>query len=304
MGIKGQLEEAEEEVLKENLANRMKTVSERRVNNEAVAKLAIICYVILISFGNTALEWLKGNEGLNPDVAIYFLSGIVLYLSFQFVQQVIGYFNLRMQMKAVKVDIKELEVEKGKKEIELMGMSASREEKRLDAKHRQDLQLRVPLMELANSQLMEFFSKDDIIELLKLPPSFINAVKQLDNQILRRSVSEHAMDEIREALASILSKHEDLDLSLRQQGALIDELVMRDSVQLVKYATLDTTIKQVNEKLHLTIERLDHLDQRVNGKLVKFPVKLDSNLTVKKEVVEATGEEKKREELKADEPPT
>jgi len=323
-------EEKEDEALRtllvnpEQLVKRIASETAKQAKSSTSGKLAIVLATLLLAINNIAIGWLQGEQVLTEDVLLTIMTGLALVLMLQILFRLDGYVQLRFRKKDIELDIKSLEVVEGEAQIRVKEMQdkqaimqKSMVQQRLqaqsDMKFKQDMELRVPLYQEAQQNMMEFFARDDILEVLKVPPTFVEAVKKMDDILFQRADIDVGMSELARTMSKILQRYETLQYQVKETATLLDQVVQQQAVHVVKYRELEINQHTIQNQLEGISNSMQNMmmviDSRLPAKVVTEEENVKVTMTVNAPDLQSDIDDlvdelvKKKEETKSSSPP-
>jgi len=262
-GLREELEKLEEE--SDDVVDETKDAASRRLQDDWLGRVAVIVAFILIGFANMGLSWLQGEGIITPEGMITVLLGVTLYVAFRILNHFYNFMSLKLQERAIALDIKELTATKTRVELQVTQLDEQRRisredmqflkhQNRIDIKLNQDLQLRIPFFQEAQKELMNFFGREDIVAALQVPPTFVEAIEKIDDALLKRTDIDLKMKDVATSILKISESVTILQTSALENAEMIKILIQREAELTakihedhLKIATIETIIQSLNE---------------------------------------------------------
>lgn len=274
--IKKQIDETSEELAKEefspkqNIRERTYDAAKRRIDKDNIAKLAIIISFVGTIFAAMAISYLNEQKILTAEGAILIIGGGLLYVGFRMFVLMYNFLSLKLQKTAIEMDIKEAKVRRTEAETDAYTARESRKveedkllflknQARLDRKLDQDLTIRGPFFQDAQKGMMEFFAREDIVEALQVPPTFVEAVERLDDALLKRSSFDITAEKMNARMTDIMVQYDNMAHKTKENNELLTQLIQRDAELVVKWRETDVGLKQVQKQVASLSNSIDTL---------------------------------------------
>ncbi len=250
----------------------------KRITGGTSGKIAVLLATLLIALNNVAVGWLQGEGILTSDTIIVLLVGFILLVIFQILTHINNYISLRLHKKDIELDIEELHVERERskmrrdemweeEKIAQSRLRANSREARVDMKFKQDLKLREPMYRDAQVNMMQFFARDDIVSVLKVPPTFANAVKKMDDALLQRTEMDLSLRDMTEKFGLMLQRYEALQYQQKETAHILDSVVQTQSTHTIKYRELEVTIHNMQGQIESMSNAMQNLVQILDDRL-------------------------------------
>ena len=270
----------------EELVKRIASESAKQAKGSTSGKLAIVLATLLLAINNIAIGWLQGEQVLTEDVLFTILLGLCLVLMLQILIKVDRYVSTKFRKRDIELDIASLKVAEGQAKIRVnemrekqsilqKGMTKQHLQAQADMKFKQDMELRVPLYQEAQQSMMEFFARDDILQVLKVPPTFVEAVRKMDDILFQRTDIDVGMSDLAKAMSKMLQRYENLGYQVKETATLLDQVVVQQSAHVVKYRQLELNQKNMQGQL-----------EGLSSSMQNLMLILDARLPAKETVIE------------------
>lgn len=299
-----QLDELTEEEYspKQELKKRTYSAAKRRLDRDTVGRVAVLISFTLTIFFGMAVSYLNEQRVLTAEGAVLIIGGGLIYVAFRLFVLIYNYLFTKLQRIAIELDIKEAKVRRYEAEtdaveaekkvtIEQEKLRFMKEENRKDRKLHQDLQLRVPFFQEAQKSMMNFFAREDIIEALSVPPTFVDAVERLDDILLKRTEMNITVDKINQRLTDVMVSYADMRQTSNINQELLDQLVTRDAEIMAKWRENDLALKALQNQVSTINNSMETLMQIFNShtpieekEIVEVDVKLKDPVSLKAEL--------------------
>lgn len=250
----------------------------KRLTGGTSGKVAVVLATLLIALNNVAVGWLQGEGVLTSDAVLTLLIGFILVVIFQILTHINNFISLRIHKKDIELDIEELKIDREKSKIGVEEMRekekimltserARRREARADMKFKQDLSLRDPLYRDAQQSMMEFFARDDIIHALKVPPTFADAIKKMDDALLQRTDVDLTLKDVTEKFSVMLQRYEAIQFQVKETAHILDTVVQTQSTHTIKYRELEVSIQNMQGQVEGISNAMQNLMQILDARL-------------------------------------
>lgn len=315
--IKEQIDEtfkdlAEEEFApKKDLKERTYDAAKRRIDRDNIAKMAVLISFVGTIFFGMAVSYLNEQKILTAEGAILIIGGGLIYVGFRMFVVVYNYLALKLQKTAIEMDIKEAKVRRAESETDAYVARESRKveedklrfiknQARLDRKLDQDLTLRGPFFQEAQKGMMDFFRRDNIVEALQVPPTFVDAIERLDDALLKRSSFDITAEKMNARMTDIMVQYDNMAHKTKENNELLTQLIQRDAELVVKWRETDVGLKQVQKQVSSLSNSIDTLMEMFSDSLIKkTTVETEAATSLTQELDELV-EKKVEEEEKCD----
>lgn len=265
-------ERAEEEFGPQNMSpkNAVYDAARRRLDDDWVGRIAILISFMATIFVGMAVSFLNEQKILTTEGILIIVAGGFIYVGFRLFVVLYNFIALKLQHRAIELDIKEAEVRKIEAETDAYKTLKEAEvaekkllfiknQNRLDQKLHQDLKLRIPFFQEAQKNMMNLFARDDIVAALQVPPTFVEAVEHLDDILLKRSALDMTVDKMNARIADTMVKYDDICRQTKENNELLNQLLQRDAELAVKWRETDLGLKQVQQQVASLTNSIDTL---------------------------------------------
>ena len=293
--LKDKMEEELDKLADEEFSTQ-KTIKEatynaakRRLENDWVGRVAILVSFVATIFISMAVSYMNSEKLLTADGAMLIIAGGTVYIGFRMFVMAYNYMNLKLQRSAIELDIQEAQVERTEVETsalklrrtaerDMQKLQFMKEQNRIDRKLMQDLELRRPFFEAAQTSMMEFFTRDDIVAALQVPPTFVKAVAKLDDVLTRRAQMDLTEDRINSKMADMMIQYDEMCRSTKENNELLNQLITRDAELVVKWRETDFGLKKLQVQMGSMNQSFDTLMEILTVQMPEgHPVILNGN---------------------------
>lgn len=261
----------------------------RRLDRDNGGRLAIIGAFVLYCVGGMVLSWLQGENIVTPELLIPAIGTAVLYVFFRLGLLAYNSVSLRLQGRAIELDIRELEVTKIEKEQEIYTLEArariaredlafAGEQGRLDTKLTSDLQLRAPFFESSHTTMFELLTAEDAASNLQVPASLVAKADELDKILMRHTEESESVREVKNKLLSVI---DDFDHRSKQNEKLMDTFMEQSATLTVKYGELDASVKNTNNVIDSLVNRINDLVVIFDSQMKKLRADIETAAATK-----------------------
>ena len=297
---------AEEEFSpKQELKERTYDAAKRRLDKDMIGRIAVLISFMATVFFGMAISYLNEQKILTAEGAMLIIGGGLIYVGFRMFVLVYNYLFTKLQRVAIELDIKEAKVRRYEAEtdaveaekkaiVEREKLRFMKEQNRLDQKLHQDMQLRVPFFQEAQKSMMGFFARDDIVEALQVPPTFVDAVERLDDILLKRTEMNVTVDKINQRLNDVMISYADMCQQSKINEGLLDQLVTRDAEIMAKWRENDLDLKSLQNQVSAIGNSMETLMQILDSDPSK---KAESTITVDMKLKDPTSLQAELEQL-------
>lgn len=284
--IKDQIDDTFEELVEEesspkkDFKNRTYDAAKRRIDKDNVAKMAVLISFVGTIFFGMAVSYFNEQKILTAEGAILIIGGALIYVGFRMFVVVYNFLALKLQETAVEIDIKEAKVRRAEAETDAYSAREDRKieedklrflknQARLDRKLDQDLTLRGPFFNEAQKGMMDFFRRDNIVEVLQVPPTFVDAVERLDDALLKRSSFDITAEKMNARMTDIMVQYDNMAHRTKENNELLTQLIQRDAEIVVKWRETDVGLKNVQKQVSSLSNSIDTLMEMFSDSLTK-----------------------------------
>ena len=265
-------ERAEEEFGPRNVSTKdaIYDAAQRRMDNDWVGRIAILISFMATIFVGMAVSFLNEQKVLTTDGILIIIAGGFIYIGFRLFVILYNFVALKLQHRAIELDIKEAKVRKVEAETDAYKTLKEAEvaerkllfmknQNRLDQKLNQDLKLRAPFFEEAQKSMMGFFAREDIVTALQVPPTFVEAVERMDDALLKRSSFDVTVDKMNARITDMMVKYDDISRQTKENNEILNQLIQQDAERTVKWTGTEVGLLRVQEEVTSMIKSMDTL---------------------------------------------
>lgn len=250
----------------------------KRLKSDTLGRVSVVLATLLIAMNNVAVGWLQGEGLISSDTVLVLFLGLILYVIFVILNKFNNHIDLKLHNRDIELDNKDLLVKQKASEIRLQEMENQEEIKRksmvltrtqdrVDTKFKQDLELRVPLYQEAQQSMLEFFARDNIVEVLKVPPTFAEAIKKMDGILFQRTETDLTLADMTEKFSKMLKRYESLEYQNKENAMLLNTLVQHEGLHVVKQRELEISLEAMQSQIDSISSSMQHLMQIIDARL-------------------------------------
>lgn len=254
--------------------------AKRRMDNDWVGRIAILISFMATIFVGMAVSFLNEQKILTTDGILIIVVGGFIYVGFRLFVVLYNFIALKLQYRAIELDIKEATVRKIEAETDAYKTLKRAEtaekrllfmknQNRLDQKLNQDLKLRGPFFEEAQKNMMKFFAREDIVSALQVPPSFVEAVERLDDALLKRSSFDVTVEKMNTRITDMMDKHDDISRQTKENNEILNQLIQQDAERTIKWRETEVGLERVQQQVASLSTSIDTLMEMFSDSLTQ-----------------------------------
>lgn len=246
------------------------TAAERRLEHDWLGRVAVIVSFILIGFANMGLSWLEGEGFVTPLGMVFVMGGLILYVAYRLVIMGYNYCSLRLQERAVMVDIEEAKAHRAQLENQNYLLSKEHErdrakslfmkqQNRKDLKLHQDLELRQPFFEQMQSELVALFARENIADALQGASTFADSVERMDDILLKRTDIDITFEQLSKSIIELNDSYKEIGSQVAENAEMLNQSIQREAVLMVKYKENELAIQALRNDFKTIASSLDSI---------------------------------------------